>query len=59
MQSSIDLESIKSQSKGLEGYVPLQMAMLGTNLTSGNKIFIIEDKSETHVKLAQGDMSIK
>ncbi len=33
--------------------------MLGTNLTSGNKIFIIEDKSETHVKLAQGDMSIK
>ncbi len=59
MQSSIDLESIKSQSKGLEGYVPLQMAMLGTNLPSGNKIFIIEDKSKTHVKLAQGGMSIK
>jgi hypothetical protein len=44
MQSSIDLESIKSQSKGLEGYVPLQMAMMGTNLPSGNKIFINEDK---------------
>jgi len=38
IQNYIDLESTKSQSKGLEGYVPLQMAMLGTNLPSGNKI---------------------
>jgi hypothetical protein len=35
------------------------MAMLGTNLPSGNKIFIFEDKSKSHVKFAQGGMLIK
>jgi len=58
MRSLIDLDSTKSQSKRLEGHVPLHMAMLGTNLPSGNMIFINENKSKSYVKLVQGGMPI-